>query len=511
MKKRSLSTTLKLLIFIAIIASIGVIFLTRSTTSNPSGQITGLVGKCLDNHSSQKVNANPIDLWKCNGTSGQVWTVATNKSIQMQGYCLAVKGMNVTLSSAVQLYRCNDSPAQVWTSNSNDELINPNSKLCLTVTNGSTANGSLVSLQDCTDAADQTWTLPRKIIKVPPPALATAPKLSITSSAIKPTIVGHALEAGSSGKRLKMHGVAVWGIEDQITGTFGLNEYNNRQAIIATIKAWGGNEIRLRVLASDYNNQSYMSQAQELQEIKDWQITAQAAGIYVGVTWWDALDGTYSGANWANDYSQAFPMMTAVVNALGASNPWVFYEPFNEPHDITGNQWLSAMESTDTLLRSDDYTGILLFDTNGWSHDYNDYEMTQLENYDASQSSMHGTNQVIFAKHDYANEYPNFSSGFDSDYWANNDFGTSTWNFNKHLVWETEFGNYNGALSTISNRWSAGAATWMAEQVNNGTLVGASAFLFGPWYDANAMTGSSFARPTQWGGYVENNFLKAAQ
>jgi hypothetical protein len=305
-----------------------------------------------------------------------------------------------------------------------------------------------------------------------------------------------------------MDGVAVWGIEDSITGSFGAQEYNNRQTIATTIKAWGGNSIRLRVLASDYNNQTYMTKVQELTEIANWQTAAQNAGLYMQVTWWDSLDGPYSNANWTSHYADAFQMMSDVVNKLGAANQWVYYEPFNEPNNVSDSAWLTAFKATANHFRSLGYTGILLIDTNGWSHAYNDSLMTQLEQYDAGLAGMNSTHQIIFAKHDYANEgYSNPEVGFDSSYWANNDDGTSPWSFSQHLVWETEFGNYNGDPSTVHPAWSAGAATWMAQQVNNGTLVGADAFVFGPWYDANAITTSDDTSPTQWGGYVKTNFL----
>ncbi len=331
---------------------------------------------------------------------------------------------------------------------------------------------------------------------------------SASAANVKPTVAGHQLQLGTTGNRLKMRGVAVWGIEDQVTGSFGAGEYNSRQTIVNTVKAWGGNEIRLRVLAADYNNQTYMTKAQELQEIKDWQTAAQAAGLYLDITWWDSLDGSYNDANWAADYSQAFPMMTDVINTLGASNPWVIYEPFNEPNNVSESAWLTAMTNTVKLFRSDNYTGILLLDTDGWSHVYNDADMTSLENTDSGLAGMGGKNQIIFAKHDYANEgFANPDSGFDSSHWPSNDDGSTSWDFTKHLVWETEFGNYNGSASTEHLAWSAGAASWMAAKVNDGTLAGATAFLYGPWYDANAITGSDNATPTQWGGYVKTDFL----
>jgi hypothetical protein len=328
-------------------------------------------------------------------------------------------------------------------------------------------------------------------------------------SSITPTIVGHNLEAGNTGNRLPMKGVAVWGIQDEITGSFGSSEYTNRQTVINTIKSWGANVIRFRLLASDYDNQTYMSKSQEIQEIKDWQSAAQAAGMYFQVTWWDSLDGSYNDANWASDYSQAFPMMTDVVNALGPTNPWVIYEPFNEPNNVSESSWLSAMVATEKEFRNNGYKGILLLDTDGWSHVYNDADMTTLENDDAGLSGMNSTNQIIFAKHDYANEgFSSPDSGFDSAYWPSNDDGSTAWNFSKHLVWETEFGNYNGGSGTEHLAWSQGAATWFNQEVSNGTLAGAEAFVFGPWYDANAMTSSDNITPTQWGGYVKNNLLK---
>jgi hypothetical protein len=62
-------------------------------------------------------------------------------------------------------------------------------------------------------------------------------------------------------------------------------------------------------------------------------------------------------------------------------------------------------------------------------------------------------------------------------------------------------------MGKVWANWSAGAATWMADKVNDGTLVGATAFLYGPWVDKNAITTADNVTPTQWGGYVKNNFL----
>lgn len=327
---------------------------------------------------------------------------------------------------------------------------------------------------------------------------------------VKPTVVGHQLLKGPTGARLKMDGVTVWGIKDEVTTTFGTNEYANRQLIVNTIKAWGGNHIRFRLLASNYDSQTYMTKAQYIQQVKDWRDAAVGAGLYFMPIWWDGLDGSYGKANWAAQYSKAFPMMTDVVKALG-NDPMVLYEPFNEPTDSpSDDQWLTAMKDTIRHFRSDlAYTGVLVIDPRVYAHQYDDSRMTQLEQYDSTLGGMGGKNQLIFAKHDYANEgYGNPDGGFDSTHWAPNG---NNWDFSKHLSWETEFGNYNGDPSTQHLAWSNGAATWMADKVNDGTLAGASAFLWGPWVDANAITASDNVTPTTWGGYAKNNLLLRVQ
>ncbi len=333
---------------------------------------------------------------------------------------------------------------------------------------------------------------------------------------VTPVLVGRTLEAGNTGNRLLMRGVAVWGIQDNITSNnnVGNDEYNDRVTIANTIKAWGGNEIRLRVLACDYNNQTYMSNATELQEIQNWQTAAQNAGLYIGITWWDPSDcgSSISHGAWASNYSEAFPMMEAVIKQLGATNPWVFYEPFNEPNGISEAQWVTAMTATDNLFRAQGYKGILVMDTNQYSHQFDATDMQNLQANDAKQAGMNNTSQIIFAKHDYSNEFPNPST-FDTTDWENNSYGTGTWNLSEFPVWETEFGNYNVGSENLN--WSSEAATAMAGYVNNGTLVGASAFVWN-WVDPNTITynsdqngSTSDTTPTQWGGYVENNFLKA--
>lgn len=328
------------------------------------------------------------------------------------------------------------------------------------------------------------------------------------STETRPTLVGREIHMGPNGGQVKMTGVNVWGIETITMDGFGDDQYADRVNVVNTVKSWGANHVRFRLQASDYNNETYMTKAEYLNRIVEWRNLVTAAGMYFMPVWWDGHDGPYSGANWGADYDQAFPMMTDVVNALG-NDPMVFYEPFNEPTGAVSDiDWLNGMKDTVRHFREDiGYTGILLVDPRVWSHCYEDWAFDELEQYDASLDGMNGTHQIIFTKHDYAREFTDPDAGFDPSEWPTNSGGCGTWDFTQHAVWESEFGNYSGDPSSVHLPWSQGAADWMHDKVDDSTLAGATAFLFGPWLDENATTGPDNITKTTWGGYVDDIFL----
>jgi hypothetical protein len=342
-----------------------------------------------------------------------------------------------------------------------------------------------------------------------------------TAAGDRPVVVQSAVgqpstlrRGGAAGERLRMAGVAVWGVPDSVTsgGSFALNQYADRARIVANAKAWGANHIRLRVLADDYNNNRQgLSKATRLSMIKAWRDAATAQGLYLYVTWWDSLDGYAEDANWPSRYASAFAMMSDVYAALGRDDH-VFYEPFNEPNSFgdTWNAWSRAMRATVTHWRTIGYRGVLIIDTPDWSHAYDDAQMTALEVHDSQATGMAGKHQLIFAKHDYANEgWANGGNTFEPAKWRAETGGTQR----KHLIWETEYGNYNGDPSTVHLSWSQQASSFFADEFLNTSrtnYVGATSFVWGPWWDANALTDTSNSTPTAWGRAVRDNFLGRA-
>ncbi|GAB1688530.1 ricin-type beta-trefoil lectin domain protein [Krasilnikovia sp. M28-CT-15] len=124
-----------------------------------SGQIAGFGGKCVDVAGANPANGTPVQLYDCNGTAAQSWTLAGDDSVQALGKCLDVTGGATANGTKTQLYDCNGTNAQKWTA-ANGALVNTGSGTCLDATDLSSANGTRLQIWSCTGAANQQWQLP---------------------------------------------------------------------------------------------------------------------------------------------------------------------------------------------------------------------------------------------------------------------------------------------------------------------------------------------------------------
>ena len=125
-----------------------------------AGPIKGLGGKCVDVASGSSANGTAVQLYDCNGSNAQNWTVGTDGTIRGLGKCLDVAAAGTANGSLVQIYDCNGTGAQQWQSQSNGTLRNPVSNKCLDASNNSSANGTRLQIWDCFAGANQRWTLP---------------------------------------------------------------------------------------------------------------------------------------------------------------------------------------------------------------------------------------------------------------------------------------------------------------------------------------------------------------
>ncbi|MGW5720898.1 ricin-type beta-trefoil lectin domain protein [Amycolatopsis sp. NPDC003865] len=133
------------------------------TTTPPTqhaGQITGIGGKCVDVAGANNANGTAVQLYDCNGTSAQQWTVGSDGTVKALGKCLDVTSAGTANGTPIQLWDCNGSTAQKWSANGSQNLVNAGSGKCLDATGNSSANGTRLQIWTCGSGANQKWTLP---------------------------------------------------------------------------------------------------------------------------------------------------------------------------------------------------------------------------------------------------------------------------------------------------------------------------------------------------------------
>ncbi|MGW5609904.1 lectin [Streptomyces sp. NPDC003753] len=131
--------------------------LSQPAAADPAGSITGLAGKCVDVAGANSANGTPVQLYDCNGTAAQQWTVGSDGTLRALGKCLDVTDRGIANGSTVQLWDCSGGANQKWVVTSAGDIVNPQANKCLDVTGGNSANGTRLQIWDCTGAANQKW------------------------------------------------------------------------------------------------------------------------------------------------------------------------------------------------------------------------------------------------------------------------------------------------------------------------------------------------------------------
>jgi beta-glucanase (GH16 family) len=124
-----------------------------------AGRITGIGGKCVDISGANTANGTPVQLWDCNGTGAQQWTVGSDGTIRALGKCLDVTSAGTADGTKIQLWDCNGTGAQQWTVTAAHDIVNPASNKCLDATGNSSANGTRLQIWTCAGTANQKWTI----------------------------------------------------------------------------------------------------------------------------------------------------------------------------------------------------------------------------------------------------------------------------------------------------------------------------------------------------------------
>jgi hypothetical protein len=133
------------------------------STTPPAGTgkaVKGYAGMCLDVRGGSSANGTPVQLYTCNGTAAQQWTVVeAGSTLRAFGKCLDIAGGGTANGTKVQLWDCNVTGAQVFIPQGNGALWNPQSNRCLDDPGWSTTPGTQLQIWDCTGGANQKWVL----------------------------------------------------------------------------------------------------------------------------------------------------------------------------------------------------------------------------------------------------------------------------------------------------------------------------------------------------------------
>ncbi|MFD7287676.1 ricin-type beta-trefoil lectin domain protein [Streptomyces sp. NPDC059863] len=134
---------------------------TNDGGSGAGGTITGLGGKCVDVAGANPANGTPVQLYDCNGSAAQQWTVAADGSLRALGKCLDVKDNSVADGAQLQLWDCSGGANQRWAVPDARDIVNIQANKCVDATGNSSANGTRLQIWTCTGAANQKWTVNR--------------------------------------------------------------------------------------------------------------------------------------------------------------------------------------------------------------------------------------------------------------------------------------------------------------------------------------------------------------
>jgi len=126
----------------------------------PTGTVSGLASKCVDVNQSSNANGTKVQLWDCNTSTAQQWSLVGDGTLRALGKCLDVTTSGTANGTLVQLWDCNDSGAQQWVAGADGSLRNPESGRCLDIPNSTTTNGTQLQIFDCIGSTAQQWTVP---------------------------------------------------------------------------------------------------------------------------------------------------------------------------------------------------------------------------------------------------------------------------------------------------------------------------------------------------------------
>ncbi|UQU68308.1 ricin-type beta-trefoil lectin domain protein [Couchioplanes caeruleus] len=120
-----------------------------------TGTVTGAGGLCLDLNGAVPFDGNHIQVYECNRTAAQAWTLAPDGTLRVMGMCA-----QVVSDAGVHITGCDGRRAAQWRAGPDQSLVNLSTGGCLTDPENGSRQGSWSRVTACTGASGQRWRLP---------------------------------------------------------------------------------------------------------------------------------------------------------------------------------------------------------------------------------------------------------------------------------------------------------------------------------------------------------------
>jgi hypothetical protein len=130
-----------------------------TSTGASTTLVGGLSGKCLSVTGGSTASGATADIYTCNGSGSENWTVESSGTIVggLSDDCLEVTGSSTANFAGVDISACNGAANQKWTVNSGGTIVGTQSGKCLSVTGASTANSALAEIYTCNGSGSENW------------------------------------------------------------------------------------------------------------------------------------------------------------------------------------------------------------------------------------------------------------------------------------------------------------------------------------------------------------------
>lgn len=126
-------------------------------TSTSGALVSSWNGLCLDVPTSRFLDGQRVQMWTCNQSGAQRWSLNGGRLESQGGMCLDVAGGGTADGTPVQIAGCSGNAAQKWALSSSGDLVNPQADKCLDIKDWVNARGAALQIWTCAGSANQKW------------------------------------------------------------------------------------------------------------------------------------------------------------------------------------------------------------------------------------------------------------------------------------------------------------------------------------------------------------------